>query len=159
MSFMEYHWIFFNNFRQFLRAGQYSGRLCLCLFAEESIISRISLHSKVNSYIKLLFVLLNKKHVKLDLILFFVAIIWRKSIKSVNAYYSKILNQVYYFSSGVTAVDIHPGHPHMLAVGLSDGNVAVYNLQKNSGKPAYMSTAKNGKHQDIVWQVWKTLLQ
>ena len=46
-----------------------------------------------------------------------------------------------------------PVHPHMLAVGMSDGNVAVYNLQKNSGKPAYISTAKNGKHQDIVWQV------
>jgi hypothetical protein len=41
----------------------------------------------------------------------------------------------------------------MLAVGLSDGNVAVFNLQKNTGKPAYISTAKNGKHQDIVWQV------
>ena len=53
----------------------------------------------------------------------------------------------------MTAVDIHPGHPHMLAVGMSDGNVAVYNLQKNTGKAAYMSTAKNGKHQDIVWQV------
>jgi hypothetical protein len=34
----------------------------------------------------------------------------------------------------VTAIDIHPNHPHMLAVGLSDGNVAVYNLQKNSGR-------------------------
>jgi hypothetical protein len=41
----------------------------------------------------------------------------------------------------------------MLAVGLSDGNVAVYNLQKNSSKPQYISTARNGKHQDIVWQV------
>ena len=41
----------------------------------------------------------------------------------------------------------------MLAVGMSDGNVAVYNLQKNTGKAAYMSTAKNGEHQDIVWQV------
>ena len=41
----------------------------------------------------------------------------------------------------------------MLAVGMADGNVAVYNLQKNTGKPTYISTAKNGKHQDIVWQV------
>jgi len=58
-------------------------------------------------------------------------------------------------SAGVTAVDIHPHHPHMLAVGLSDGNVAVFNLQKNTGKPTYISTARNGKHQDIVWQVQK----
>ena len=26
-------------------------------------------------------------------------------------------------------LDIHPSHPHMLVVGLYDGNVAVYNLQ------------------------------
>jgi len=50
-------------------------------------------------------------------------------------------------------VDIHPNHPHMLAAGLADGNVAVYNLQKNTNKPTYISSAKNGKHQDIVWQV------
>ena len=55
---------------------------------------------------------------------------------------------------GVMAVDVHPKHPHMLAVALSDGNVAVYNLQKSTEKPAYISTARNGKHQDIAWQVF-----
>ena len=44
-------------------------------------------------------------------------------------------------------------HPHMLVVGLYDGNIAVYNLQKNVGVPNYQSDAKNGKHRDIVWQV------
>ena len=34
-----------------------------------------------------------------------------------------------------------------------DGNIAVYNLQKNTGTPSYQSDAKNGKHRDIVWQV------
>ena len=42
----------------------------------------------------------------------------------------------------------------MLVVGLYDGNIAVYNLQKNVGVPNYQSDAKNGKHRDIVWQVW-----
>ena len=41
----------------------------------------------------------------------------------------------------------------MLVVGLYDGNIAVYNLQKNMGVPNYQSDAKNGKHRDIVWQV------
>ena len=41
----------------------------------------------------------------------------------------------------------------MLVVGLYDGNIAVYNLQKNTGTPSYQSDAKNGKHRDIVWQV------
>lgn len=50
---------------------------------------------------------------------------------------------------GVTCVDIHSEHPHMLATGMADGNVAVYNLQKSLSKPSYISTARNGKHQDI----------
>ena len=41
----------------------------------------------------------------------------------------------------------------MLVVGMYDGNIAVYNLQKNTGTPSYQSDAKNGKHRDIVWQV------
>ena len=50
--------------------------------------------------------------------------------------------------------DIHPHHPHMLVVGLYDGSVAVYNLQQRmNGAPNYMSSATNGKHTDVVWQV------
>ena len=53
----------------------------------------------------------------------------------------------------ISSIDVHPTHPHMLVAGLVDGNVAVYNLQKRNQNPAYISTAKNGKHQDVVWQV------
>ena len=28
-------------------------------------------------------------------------------------------------------------------------------LQKNTPKPSYISSAKNGKHQELVWQVWR----
>ena len=59
---------------------------------------------------------------------------------------------------GILCVDIHPYHPHMLAVGLSDGNVAIFNLQQDTFKPAYISTAKDGKHQDIVWQVNRKII-
>ena len=41
----------------------------------------------------------------------------------------------------------------MMVVGLYDGNIAIYNLQKNTGRPTYQSDARNGKHKDIVWQV------
>ena len=41
----------------------------------------------------------------------------------------------------------------MLAVGLHDGNIAVYNLQKKGGHPVYQSDPRNGKHKDVVWQV------
>ena len=47
----------------------------------------------------------------------------------------------------------------MLVAGLYDGNIAVYNLQKNTGLPSYQSDARNGKHKDIVWQVGSRMLE
>ena len=44
-------------------------------------------------------------------------------------------------------------HPHMVVAGLHNGNVAVYNLQSDPGRPVYRSSAANGKHQDVVWKV------
>ena len=60
---------------------------------------------------------------------------------------------VCYSPCGVMCLDVNPKHPHMIVVGLADGNVAVYNLQIGGKKPAYLSTATNGKHRDTVWQV------
>ena len=54
---------------------------------------------------------------------------------------------------GVMCVDFNPYHPHMLAAGLHDGNIVIYNLQKDKKMPLYMSDSSNGKHSDIVWQV------
>ena len=53
-------------------------------------------------------------------------------------------------------LDFHPKHAHMVAVGLHDGNVCVFNLQKDGSGPVYISDPSNGKHRDIVWQVEKT---
>lgn len=50
-------------------------------------------------------------------------------------------------------LDIHPEHPHLLAVGLYDGLVCVYNLRHGGTTPAFKSSAKAGKHTDPVWQV------
>ncbi|XP_013403907.1 dynein intermediate chain 2, ciliary isoform X2 [Lingula anatina] len=55
--------------------------------------------------------------------------------------------------SGVMCLDIHPEHPYLVAVGFYDGSVGVYNLTENQNAPVYLSTAKNGKHTDPVWQV------
>ena len=40
-------------------------------------------------------------------------------------------------SHGVISLDIHPRHSHMLCVGLKNGDVAVFNLQRGSGKPSH----------------------
>ncbi|XP_072215477.1 dynein axonemal intermediate chain 1 isoform X3 [Excalfactoria chinensis] len=60
----------------------------------------------------------------------------------------------YVFSSesGIMCLDIHNDHPHFLAVGFYDGNVAIYNLKKATSQPSYKSSAKSGKHTDPVWQ-------
>ncbi|KAI8806509.1 WD40-repeat-containing domain protein [Cladochytrium replicatum] len=58
---------------------------------------------------------------------------------------------LYVTESGVMCLDIHPQHPSMIAVGLFDGSVCVYNLQKKSDHPVFKSLA--GKHTDSVWQI------
>lgn len=55
--------------------------------------------------------------------------------------------------SGVMCVDIHEHLSYLVVVGFYDGCVAVYNLKEQGEQPAYMSTAKTGKHMDPVWQV------
>ena len=61
----------------------------------------------------------------------------------------------YIFSteSGVMCIDCHPEHPYLVAVGFYDGSVGVYNVTEKTSGPTYLSTAKNGKHTDPVWQV------
>jgi dynein intermediate chain 1 len=56
--------------------------------------------------------------------------------------------------SGVMCLDFHPQHPALLAVGLYDGSVLVFDIRlKGNNKPIYMSTVRTCKHTDPVWQV------
>ena len=41
----------------------------------------------------------------------------------------------------------------MVAAGLYDGSVAVYNLQVGGALPVHQCSALTGKHSDTVWQV------
>ncbi|KAJ9462041.1 Dynein [Diplonema papillatum] len=56
--------------------------------------------------------------------------------------------------SGVMCIDFHQQHASLLACGLYDGTVMVFDVRQNSNKPIYMSTVKTGKHMDPVWQVY-----
>ncbi|KAJ1553941.1 cytoplasmic dynein with WD40 domain, partial [Nowakowskiella sp. JEL0078] len=55
--------------------------------------------------------------------------------------------------TGVMCLDFHPQRPFMIAAGLYDGNVVVYNIAKKSETPIYKSH-KTGKHTDPVWQIY-----
>lgn len=50
-------------------------------------------------------------------------------------------------------LDFHPKHTSLLAVGLYDGTVLIYDVRQKDGKPLIKSTVKTGKHSDVVWQV------
>ena len=55
--------------------------------------------------------------------------------------------------SGVMCLDFHPKFPALIAVGLYDGTVMVFDIRNKSNKPIYMSTVRTMKHTDPVWQV------
>ena len=55
--------------------------------------------------------------------------------------------------SGVMCLDFHPQYSSLLAVGLYDGTVMVYDIRSKVNRPLYASTAKTGKHTDPVWQI------
>lgn len=56
--------------------------------------------------------------------------------------------------SGVMCLDFHPQHPALLAVGLYDGTVMVFDIRlKGNNKPIYHSTVRTNKHTDPVWEV------
>lgn len=64
---------------------------------------------------------------------------------------------VFNTDAGVCSLDWHPNHPAVLAVGLYDGTVLVYDVRVRTKKPIYQSTVRTNKHTDPVWEVrWNT---
>lgn len=55
--------------------------------------------------------------------------------------------------SGVMCLDFHVKNPALLAVGLYDGTVMVFDIRAKSNKAIYQSTVRTMKHTDPVWQV------
>lgn len=54
-------------------------------------------------------------------------------------------------TNSAICLDFHPTCPALLAVGLDNGNVAVYDIRSTSDLPIYQSTVKSKKHNDPVW--------
>jgi len=51
------------------------------------------------------------------------------------------------------SIDFHPTSAGLLAVGLYDGTVLVYDIRNKHKKPIYHSTVRTMKHTDPVWQI------
>lgn len=55
--------------------------------------------------------------------------------------------------SGVTAVDFSKAHANLLAVGLHNGTIAIYNVRNTTNEPILDSFEAEGKHTGPVWQL------
>lgn len=57
--------------------------------------------------------------------------------------------------SGVTAIDFSTAHPNMLAVGMYNGTVAIFDMRKEKdfNVPVLESGAMSSKHMEPVWEV------
>jgi len=60
---------------------------------------------------------------------------------------------VYNTNSGVMCIDFYEKTPSLIAVGMYDGTVAVYDLARKTELPLYKSSTKTGKHTDPVWEI------
>merc|ERR1711959_589360 len=60
---------------------------------------------------------------------------------------------VFNTDAGVCSLDWNAMHPGLLAVGLYDGTVLVYDVRARTKKPIYTSTVRTCKHTDPVWEV------
>ncbi|XP_053395238.1 dynein axonemal intermediate chain 4-like isoform X2 [Mercenaria mercenaria] len=61
--------------------------------------------------------------------------------------------RVYTCKEGVTAADFSRVNPSLLAVGLYDGSVAVFNVRQSADEPILDSFLSPGKHTAPVWQI------
>lgn len=66
---------------------------------------------------------------------------------------TKYPEYVFNTDAGICSLDWHPCHPALLAVGLYDGTVLVYDVRARMKKPIYQSTVRTNKHTDPVWEV------
>ncbi|KPI88915.1 dynein intermediate-chain-like protein [Leptomonas seymouri] len=67
----------------------------------------------------------------------------------------------FYLDCGVLCLAFHPREPSLLACGLYDGSVCVFDMRVSSseseavtrGRPLYRANVRTGKHMDPVWQI------
>jgi len=60
---------------------------------------------------------------------------------------------IIYHDYSITSCQFSKRDPYLIAIGDSQGNVAIYNIRSNEQKPIADSMDLDGKHTDIVWEV------
>ena len=62
-------------------------------------------------------------------------------------------DKVIHTPCGVTSIAFSAAHPNLLAAGMYDGTVCIFDIRKDTSKPTLESGHTTGKHTDPVWQV------
>merc|ERR1711971_90263 len=66
-----------------------------------------------------------------------------------TSFYEKIIKT----SSGVTAIDFSLSKPTVMAAGMKDGRIAIFDTSKSQNMPLLDSAFVQGRHMTPVWQV------
>jgi WD40 repeat protein len=61
--------------------------------------------------------------------------------------------RLYQTASGVMCVDFSKAHPNLLAAGLHDGTIAIFNVGMATNEPVLDSCEAPGKHTSPVWHI------
>ncbi|XP_071952753.1 dynein axonemal intermediate chain 4-like isoform X2 [Antedon mediterranea] len=61
--------------------------------------------------------------------------------------------RVFHCEAGVTSMDFSANNPNLLAIGLYDGTVAIYNVRSTKDEPALDSYESKAKHSSPVWEL------
>jgi WD40 repeat protein len=61
--------------------------------------------------------------------------------------------KMYKTEHSITCCQFSKKNPHLIAIGDSHGNIAIYNVKQNDNKPIAESKDLEGKHTDIVWEI------
>ena len=78
----------------------------------------------------------------------------KTTIPSYNTLYGIFYScRVFHSEVGVTAMDFSLTNPNLLAVGLYDGTIAVYNVKVSDSDPVLDTFECNQRHTAPVWQL------
>ena len=61
--------------------------------------------------------------------------------------------KIIYHEYSITCCQFSKKNPHLIAIGDSQGNIAIFNVRSDDVKPIADSKDIEGKHTDIVWEI------
>jgi len=61
--------------------------------------------------------------------------------------------KIIYHPNSITCCQFSKKNPHLIAIGDSHGNIAIFNVRSDDLSPIVESKDLDGKHTDIIWEI------